>query len=309
MTQPDVSSKAPVPPPEVREVAPRVFAYLQPDWRWGLNNTGILLGREALTLIDTCFTEGLTRRFLEHAARLSPRPVRALINTHHHADHTFGNWLAPEAAVIGQEACREEIRREGLFAQSVFPGVTWGRVEPRPPFITFRERLAVFVDDLLLEVIAVGPAHTRGDAVVWIPEHRVLFAGDVLFKDATPFVAQGSVSGSLRALAVLRALGAETVVPGHGPVCGPEVYDEVEGYLRFVQEAAQRALAEGLTPLEAARRTDLGPYAAWGESERIVGNLARAMAELQGEAPGAPLRGINVVAQMVEYAGRPLHCP
>ncbi|MGW0981866.1 MBL fold metallo-hydrolase [Streptomyces xiamenensis] len=104
------------------------------------------------------------------------------------------------------------------------------------------------------------PAHTTDDSVLWIPERRLLFSGDLLFNGGTPFLLQGSISGALRALETLRALNPETIVPGQGPVCGPEVIDRVGAYLRFVQDLARRGHEAGLTPLDAARETDLGAF-------------------------------------------------
>ena len=130
--------------------------------------------------------------------------------------------------------------------------------------------------------------HTTNDVVAWIPERSVLFAGDLLFNGGTPFVLDGLGGGLARRLEHLRAFGARTIVPGHGDVCGPEQIDRVADYLRFVQHAPRpakpRACAAG-----AARQTDLGRFAELTDAERIVGNLYRAYAELDGAAPGAPI--------------------
>ena len=116
----------------------------------------------------------------------------------------------------------------------------------------------------------------------------MVFTGDLLFNGGTPFALMGSISGWIEVLeTVLRPLGAQTLVPGHGPVCGPEVIDDMLGYLRFVQEVARQAKAAGLSPLEAARAADLGKFKDLFDSERIVGNLHRAYLELRWRARGA----------------------
>jgi cyclase len=124
-------------------------------------------------------------------------------------------------------------------------------------------------------------AHTDNDSVVWIPERRVLFSGDLAFNGGTPFLLQGSVTGARRTLERLLALDPETVVPGHGDVCGPEVLQQCADYLDFVLDTARAGLAAGLTPLETADQSDLGAFADLLDSERIVGNLHRAYADLQ----------------------------
>jgi cyclase len=170
--------------------------------------------------------------------------------------------------------------------------------------------VTLWVDDLRCEIRSVGmPAHTTGDAIAWIPERKVLFAGDLVFNGGTPFVVAGSVAGSLQVLEDLQGLGAEVIVPGHGDVCGPEVIDRVAGYLRFIQEVAAEAHAAGLSPLDAARQTDLGEYSELLDQERIVGNLHRAYAELDGAEPGAPINARAAMGEMVDYnGGRPLRC-
>src|SRR6266540_3564589 len=197
------------PPPVVQEVSDGVFAYVQLDGSWGLNNTGFLVGAHGVTALDTCFTERRSRAFLATVAAHTDAPVRTLLNTHHHGDHTHGNWLLPAATIIGHERCREEVLASGHIATAFFPGVDWGRLEVAPPFVTFEDRLNLYVDDLLVELHFLGPAHTTNDVVAWIPERRVLFAGDLVFNGGTPFVVMGSVSGSLASLERLAAFGAE----------------------------------------------------------------------------------------------------
>jgi cyclase len=154
------------------------------------------------------------------------------------------------------------------------------------------------------------PAHTTNDSIIHIPERSVVFAGDLLFNGGTPFALMGSVAGWIEVLeTVLRPLGARTLVPGHGPVCGPEVIDDMLAYLRFVQEVARRAKAEGLTPLQAARAADLGDFKDLLDAERIVGNLHRAFLELDGAERGTPVDLVQALRDMVAYnGGRPLTC-
>jgi cyclase len=143
-----------------------------------------------------------------------------------------------------------------------------------------------------------------------VPDASVLYAGDLLFNGGTPFLLSGSVAGAVEVLErVVAPLGARTIVPGHGPVCGPEVIAEVLAYLRFVLDVAGRAREAGLSPLDAARQTDLGRFAGWTDRERIVGNLHRALAELDGTPPGGPIDALAALRDMVTYnGGAPLTC-
>ncbi len=298
-------------PPRVEEISGGVYAYIQPDGSWFLNNTGFLVGRKGIVCIDTTSTERRTRAYLQAISNVSRQPIRTLINTHHHGDHTHGNCLLPLATIIGHPLCRDEILHSSFPPPGgIWSSIDWGNLELEPPFVTFEDRLTVWVDDLRVELYVVPtPAHTTNDVVVWIPERSVLFTGDLLFVGGTPFVPMGSVSGSLHALEWLRGFGATTLVPGHGPVCAPAAIDAIEAYLRFVQDTARRGKDAGLSPLDLARQTDLGVFAEWADRERIVGNLHRAYAELDGVAPGSPIDTRAALTDMVAYnGGQPLTC-
>lgn len=299
-----------VPEPTLVEVDEGIYAYLQLDGQWGLNNCAFLVGTEAVTLVDTCYTERRTRALLEAVRSVTDKPVQTLFNTHEHGDHTWGNFLLPASTtIVGHERTREAMMASGFAAKAVFPGVDWGEIVLRPPTVTFRDRFTLWVDDLEVRAWYVGPAHTTSDVVLWVPERKLLIAADLVFNGGTPFVLMGSVRGALEVIAELKALGPEIVVAGHGPVGGPEALDAQAAYLRFVQKLADEATSSGRSPLDAALEADLGEFAGLHDPERLVGNLARAMAECGGLEPGGPLDVAGALAGMVEYnGGRPLRC-
>src|SRR3954453_24246832 len=144
-------------PPRVEEVGDGLFAYVQPDGSWMVNNTGFLVGPDGVTSIDTCSTELRTRTYLDAVARVTARPVRTLLNTHHHPDHTAGNGLLPGATIIAQDAARAEMIAMG---QGHPPGV-WsefdaGQLPFAPPFLTFPDRLTLWLGDRPCMGRAVG---------------------------------------------------------------------------------------------------------------------------------------------------------
>jgi cyclase len=287
-------------PPAAVEVSDGIYAYIQPDGSWWINNAGFLAGRRGVISIDTCATEARTRAYQAAIAKITDQPVRTIVNTHHHGDHTNGNGLFTGATIVAHEQLRSEMAAFGPPGPLPFWNpIDWGDLEFQLPTLTFADRVTVWNDDLACEVRYVGqPAHTTNDSIVWIPERSVLFTGDLLFNGGTPFVLMGSVAGSIDVLEnVLKPLGARTIVPGHGELTGPALIDDVLGYLRFVQETARTARAAGLTPLEAARDTDLGQYADLLDPERLVGNLHRAYADLDG----TPVDIIAALTEMVAY--------
>ena len=299
--------------PETREVSAGVYAYIQPDGTWWINNTGFLTGPQGVISIDSCSTWRRTRAYLDAIGSVTHAPVRAVVNTHHHGDHTFGNCLFPGAAVIGHERTRAEAIAFGPPRDLPFwDGPDWGDLSLDPPFVTFTGEITLHAGDLRARVSHVGTAaHTTNDSIVRVPDRSVLFCGDLIFHGGTPFLLMGSVAGAARVLEkVIGPLQARVTVPGHGPVFeGRQPIDDTLDYLRFVQDTAARGRDAGLTPLQAATQADLGRFARWPDRERIVGNLHRAYAELVGATPGAPIDVAAALADMVAYnGGAPLTC-
>ena len=299
--------------PQTVEVADGVYAYVQPDGTWWINNTGFVVGPQGVFGIDACSTERRTRAFQAAIAAVTPAPVRTLVNTHHHGDHTFGNALFPTATIVAHERARTEAIAFGPARELPFwENPDWGQLPLEPPFLTFTDEIALHAGDTRITVRHVGTAaHTTNDVLAWFPGLSVLFCGDLVFNGGTPFLLMGSVTGAIEALGqVVLPLGARTTVPGHGPVFeGTAPVQATLDYLRFVLDQAGRGLAAGVSPLDAARDTDLGRFADWPDAERIVGNLHRAYAELDGTPRGGPIDIMAALADMVTYnGGKPLTC-
>ncbi|WP_432978144.1 MBL fold metallo-hydrolase [Dactylosporangium sp. CA-233914] len=270
-------------------VVPGVYAWVQPDGTWWVNNAGAVVGGDDVFVVDTCATEARTRRFLAAVDEAAGgRPVRMAVNTHQHGDHTYGNSLLPRASVlIGHELMREALRTDPIIDGCPpfwEPVPDWGDVTRRVPDVAVRDSLTVHAGPTRIELLHPGgPAHTTGDLVAWLPEQRVLFTGDLVFSGLTPLVFMGSVEGAMRALDWMAALEPEHLVPGHGPLLhgGPAI-GEAFGKLRRYCQLVLDHVKPGLSPLAAAHDCDLGEFAAWADAERIVLNLHRAYASRFG---------------------------
>ena len=294
------------PDPTLEQLSANVYAYVQLDGSWGLNNSGFIVGENGITVIDTCFTEKRTKAFIESIIKVSNLPIRTLVNTHQHGDHTNGNYQLANATIIGHELCRKEmleINVPTVNPNPMYSGVEWGNLTLSPPFVTFENNLTLYSDNTKIELHYMGPAHTTNDVIVCIPEQSILFSGDLLFNGGTPFVMMGSVAGSLRALTQLKSFPAEIIVPGHGRICNSKIIEDMEEYLRFIQHTAKDGFSSGLSPLETALSTDLGPFSEWHDKERIVGNLHRAYSELKGEELGSKIDIESAVSDMLTYNG------
>jgi len=289
----------------LESLADGVWAYVQPGGGWFVNNVGVLDGPDGLTLVDTCATERRTRALVEAVHAAVGRPAVRVVNTHHHGDHTYGNHLVGAATIVAHESVRAALERWGTPPRPHFwAPVEWGDIRLTPPTVTFADRVVLRLGRDRAEVVHVGtPAHTSGDAVVWLPDERILFAGDLVFNGVTPLVAHGSVEGTLEVLDRLESLGPRVVVPGHGPVGGPETLSAMREHLHLVADLAERAVAAGWTPLQTARRCDPRLRGERRYPERIGASLHRAMAELGGLPRGARIDSDRAFADMVAFHG------
>ena len=299
---------------ELVAVADGVYAWLQQDGSWWVNNAGAVLGDDGVVLVDTCATRARTERFLGAvAAATGDAPVRLAVNTHLHGDHTYGNAVLPDSTVI----VAHEKTRDGLLADFLLtstppiwsPTPDWGVSAVRPPTAVLRDELTLYSGNRRIELRHPGyAAHTEGDVVAWLPDERVLFAGDLLFNRITPLVMMGSLAGALRSLDWLAGFDPAVVVPGHGALIDaaglPDVLAGLERYYRLVVDVARQGRADGVAPLAAAQACDLGEFAGWPDAERLVPNLHREYAD----AAGTPFDLVAAMTDAMTWNGGPLRC-
>ncbi|UUT36122.1 MBL fold metallo-hydrolase [Microbacterium elymi] len=209
--------------PMMQQVADGVWAYVQPDGGWMVNNMGLIDGADGATSVDVTSTERRTRDYLKAAAGVAA-PIRRLVLTHSHPDHCNGASLLGEVEIIAHRTVADDLRQPHPLAPHIFEPFEQGDVRPRPPTVVFDTGVTLTPDSRRIDVRHPGtPAHTQGDSYVWLPEERVLFTGDLVFSGGTPFALSGSPAGWLGALEQMAALRPEVVVPGHGAVGGPEL--------------------------------------------------------------------------------------
>jgi glyoxylase-like metal-dependent hydrolase (beta-lactamase superfamily II) len=277
----------------VHEVGDGLWAYLQPDGGWGWSNAGLVTDGDAALLVDTLFDLALTRRMLDDLRAVSPAAARigTVVNTHANGDHCYGNQLLAGAEIVASTASAREMDEvppgvlagllrsapdlgpAGAFLRDIFGPFTFDGIEPTPPTRTFDGSLDLHVGDRPVRLIELGPAHTAGDVVVHLPDADVLFTGDLVFHGGHPIVWAGPVAGWIEACDRMLALGATTVVPGHGPLGDRACIEDQRGYFEWLRAEGTPRLQAGMAPLEAARDLGGGPYAEWGQSERLVVNL------------------------------------
>jgi glyoxylase-like metal-dependent hydrolase (beta-lactamase superfamily II) len=192
-----------------------------------------------------------------------------------------------------------EMGELGAFFLHCFGAFDFRGIELRLPQETFSGALTLAVGDRELELIEVGPAHTRGDTLVHAPRERVLFSGDIVFSGAHPITWAGPVSNWIGACERILAMDPELIVPGHGPLATPDAVRELKAYFEYLYEQARICRAEGMTALAASRAIALDRWADWGEPERLVVNIANIYDELEGDQqPTNPLVAFEQMAEL-----------
>jgi cyclase len=294
---------------EFTEVGDRAFAYVQAGGGFCVSNAGLLLTDDGPIAIDALFTPAMTRAF-QAAARPHGGDARLLIDTHHHVDHTLGNALF-HAPVIAHRRAREEMQRAGLHKERLLQIAPYfakalaevGPESVRLPSITFESDLTLYDGAREIRLLPVGRAHTAGDILIYLPQDRLLYAGDVAFHYVTPLAAEGHVSTWIDVLDRIAGMDVETIVPGHGPVGTKSDLAELRDYFTVVRDQASAAHDAGIDAAQAAREiyTRLGRFQAWGEAERLHINVMRLYSEFAG-APEAPLDAAQSYGGMAALA-------
>jgi glyoxylase-like metal-dependent hydrolase (beta-lactamase superfamily II) len=276
------------------EVGPKIFAYVQasgidPQGDTGIANSGLVVGAESAIAVDALMVPSMTRKLVAAIEKTTRRPVATLINTHHHLDHTGGNRFFREATIIATEQCRQEMvpgfppvplvqRFMPRFAKE-FP-----KLRMVLPTVTFRDHLTLHDGDRELQLWHPGTAaHTVGDAAVFLPKERVLFAGDIAFHYVTPLAFQGHVGHWIKAANRLLAFEADVIVPGHGAIGTKKDLALMRDYLVLVRREAKKRFDAGMPAGVAARDIKLGAYASWSDAERILPNVERCYQEFRNE--------------------------
>lgn len=280
----------------LHELGGNCHAWLEPDGSWGWSNSGLVTGKGASLLIDTLFDVAMTRRMLDAMGPVtSDRPISTVFNTHSNGDHWYGNQLLRHTDIVATEACDHEMHNggnvtpaalmgvpgpAGEFAREIFGPFDWSDLEPTYPTTTFERELTIDVGGTEVQLLRLGPAHTAGDAVAYVPAAKTIYAGDLLFIGGTPVIWAGPLANWVAACDAMCQLDVETVVPGHGPITDKEGILSIRRYLEYVDEQARKLFAQGVPAQEAARRINLDRFADWNEGGRIAQNVLAVYYEL-----------------------------
>lgn len=227
-----------------------------------ISNAGFVVTPAGVVVIDALGSPALGERLLAEIRKITDKPVTHVILTHYHADHVYGlqSFKAVGARVIAHQAGREYLNSDTARLR-----LQASRTE-LAPWIDDKTRLVeadewfdgprdLVVGGVLLKIVPVGPAHTPEDVVIYLPSEKVLFAGDIVFRNRIPFVGQADSRHWIRAMDQLLAFDAKVIVPGHGGLSRDARRDmeQTRDYLVYLRQVMGQA-ARNLDPFEDAYR-------------------------------------------------------
>ncbi|HEY0834311.1 MAG TPA: MBL fold metallo-hydrolase [Azospirillum sp.] len=208
-------------------------------------NTGIVIGDDAVMVIDTQATPVMAQDVIRRIREVTDKPIKYVVLSHYHAVRVLGaSGYAPEHIIASQDT-RDLIVERGeadmaseigrfprLFrAVESVPGLTW-------PTMTFKGEMTLWLGTLEVKILQLGRGHSKGDTVVWLPQQKILFSGDLVEYDATPYCGDAYFTHWPATLDALAALKPEKLVPGRGAalVTPEQVKAGLDGTRAFVSE-------------------------------------------------------------------------
>lgn len=270
------------------EVAPSVYGYVQGGGVTGVSNGGLIVGEESAIAIDALFVPSMTKRWLRAIRGATKKPVSHLINTHHHIDHVGGNPFFARSEILSHVNAREEMVRFGMPAERLkafIPAFAheYDSMELRLPDTTYAGQMTLYQGDRAIELLYMGPAHTPGDTLIYLPKEKVLFAGDVAFHYVTPGPFDCHVSGWIRVADQIEKMDVDVIVAGHGPIGTKKELREMRDFLALLRRQARRSFKAGEPINEAVSKMRIGGFAEWADASRVPLLVQRLYMEFEGE--------------------------
>jgi glyoxylase-like metal-dependent hydrolase (beta-lactamase superfamily II) len=263
------------------KIAENVYAYAgtkdaSPGHSYAAN-AGIVVGTDGVIVIDTLTSAKEGRRLLKDIRAVTKKPIKYVVTTHGHFDHSFGACVFTDlgATLVGHELDRDYLAKHGeaLLKKPQAVGLTpqdLAGTRITLPSLTFTERLTIRLGGETVELIHLTPSHSAGSTLVYLPRQKVLFAGDILFTDFHPFLGEGDIPGWVKTLDFIQGMDVGAIVPGHGPLSTKKDVADMRDYILLFDAKAKELVSAPGAPKDpaalAAEMKKLLPVRSLGEA-------------------------------------------
>ena len=277
--------------PRVQKLADGVYVHTGKGFD---SNSGIILTQEGVVVIDTGQNPIESRDIMDTVKKLTSVPVRLVINTEPHGDHTTGHYVfSPPALVVAAADGGESMRGAERAAPDRIQRLAATTPEMKtalegyrfiPPQIEYHDNMTINLGGKTLELMYLPRVHSESDTAVWLPAERVVFSASAFVNNQInilrPFV---TIPDILAAGKKLKALNPQHVVPGHGTPGGVEIFDKGEKYYALLLERVDKAMKEGKSLDDIQKEVKMPEYASWGSQDRMPTNIDAAYRMLGGK--------------------------
>jgi len=265
--------------PGFTKVKDGIYVYAAKE---GNSTCSVVLTEEGPVIIDSCQTPPDTHRLMAAVKKLTDKPVRFVIDTEVHNDHTFGHWVfSPPAIVVNAEGATEGMKKgfdpkrvETLAAQSPEMREAIKGYKMITPQIEYRNKMTINLGERTFELIYLKNVHSEADEAIWLPKERVLFAASAAnvrsIINLRPFVRIPDVLASYK---LMKSLNPEIVVPGHGAVTTTKIFDEYEAFYNLLVKRVGEMAAQGKSLDEIKKDLKMPEYADWAGQNNLPQNI------------------------------------
>ncbi|HYM19073.1 MAG TPA: MBL fold metallo-hydrolase [Micropepsaceae bacterium] len=276
--------------PRVQKLADGVYVHTGKGFD---SNSGIILTTEGVVVVDTGQNPIESRDIMATVKKLTSMPVRLVIDTEPHGDHTTGHFVFPDAVVIAAAGCGESMRAAERAAPDRIQRAAATSPEMKAalegykfiaPHIEYRDKMAINFGGKEIQLTYMKGVHSECDTAVWLPKERVVFSASAFVVNQInilrPFV---TIPDILAAGKMLRALNPEHVVPGHGTPGTTKIFDDGEKYYALLEQRVGALMRQGKSLDDIKKEVKMPEYASFGNQERMPTNVDAAYKALGGK--------------------------
>jgi cyclase len=267
--------------PQIKKLGEGIYVYVGKNFN---SNTGIILTQDGVVLIDSGHAPTDSRAVAEAVKKLTPMPVRFLIDTEPHADHTTGHFVfSPPAVIIAAHGAGDSMRAterdrpdriQRIAATSPAMKTALEGYKFITPYIEYNQKMTLNVGERTFEITYLKGVHSEADSAIWLPKERVLFSASAFVTDQInifrPIV---TIPDILAAGKFMKGLNPEHVVPGHGQPGTVKIFDDGEKYYALLLERVGAMMKEGKSLDQMKKDVRMPEYASWATQERFPTNV------------------------------------